>query len=218
MWWLNKPLSRALRVVFYRTRPHAWLMCLPFLLCACGFEPMYAKPSDAQKGSASQVHAGVVVDPLPGRAGQIFKSSLEDLLNPDGTVTDAAYRLKASLKHVSIPISSARDGTVSRFNINFASQYVLYRRSDNQPVTSGTINYVTSYNNLANSYYSTYIAEQDALKRGTSALSELYRQRLAMYLDAGAPQSPNIVMPDDRPLLAPDEMLRQQQGNTINLR
>ncbi|NCY25846.1 MAG: hypothetical protein EBX37_13665 [Alphaproteobacteria bacterium] len=192
------------------------LAVLPLVLASCGFEPMYGKRATASSGSGSHAMAGVAIAPLPGRIGQIFKTSLEDLLNPSGAQANPSYRLKATLNHIIVPVSVARDGTVSRFNINFTSEYVLLRTADDHPVTSGTLTYVTSYNNLANSYYSTYIAEQDAMKRGTAALAELYRQRLAVYLDAGAPQSKEIVMPSGKTPITPDTLLQQKQGATIN--
>ena len=192
------------------------LLILPLALASCGFEPMYGDRANKSSGSGSQALAGVTVAPIPGRIGQVFKTSLEDLINPAGPQGPASFRLQATINHIIVPISVARDGTVSRFNVNFTSEYALIRIKDDTPVTSGTLTYVTSYNNLANSYYSTYIAEQDALKRGTTSLAELYRQRLAVYLDAGAPKSDDITMPSSKNPITPDTLLQQKQGATIN--
>lgn len=193
------------------------LLVLPLALASCGFEPMYGQRAEKNSGSGSKAMAGVTVAPIGGRVGQIFKTSLEDLLNPAGPQGAPQFRLQANISHIIVPISVARDGTVSRFNINFTSEYALIRIADDKPVTSGTLSYVTSYNNLANSYYSTYIAEQDALKRGTAAMAELYRQRLALYLDRGAPEATEIAMPTgkNKPI-TPDTLLQQKQGATIN--
>lgn len=156
-------------------------------LSACGFHPMYAqRPKDA---TASQIFAGVQVDSIPGRAGQLLKTHLEDKLNPDGAIPPKpAYRLNVVLKNSVVPIGVARDGTVSRYNVYLSSQYVLYRNADGKAVTSGDVGYVDSYNNLVNQYYSTYISEEDAFKNGIVQLSEQYRERLGAYLSAGAPQ------------------------------
>lgn len=198
---------------------------LPLLgLGGCGFQPLYG--AAATSDSASELLAGVQLDPLPGRLGQLFASSLEDRLHPSGALPPRPdYRLSVKLDHMSIPISVARDGTVSRYNIHFNSEYVLYRIRDQQPVTSGRLSYITSYNNLTNAYFSTYVSEQDAQKRGVVALAELYRQRLVTYLDQGAPQQPvRALSPDSPPhaspgsSLVPDSLLRQKQGTTINLK
>ena len=188
------------------------------LLSACGFQPLYGKPDSTPNAPNSQLNAGVKVDPIPGHLGQIFKNHLEDQLTPSGGLpATPAYRLVVKMDYINVPISVARDGTVSRYNVNFNSDYVLIRTSDQKPVTSGSIAYLTSYNNLTNIYFSTYESQQDALKRGTEAMAELYRQRITAYLDSGAPVADHIQMPGAKPVIAPDSLLRQEQGTTINL-
>lgn len=191
-------------------------LALPLALLACGFEPMYGERAKSS-ASGSKALAGVAVEPMPGRVGQIFHTALEDQLNPGGSIASPAFKLKATITYVNIPVGVGRDGTVDRFNVNFNSQYLLTRIADNTPVTSGSITYSTSYNNLANSYYSTYVAEQDSHKRGAQALAELYRQRLMTYLDAGAPKAESVTQPKVEAPVTPEMLLRQQQGTTINL-
>lgn len=157
------------------------------LLTACGFSPMYGQ----KQQESSQLFAGVSIDPIPGRMGQELRIALEDQLNSGGVVpAHPAYRLSSTLMHTSTPIGVARDGTVSRYNIYLNSEYKLYRASDGQLVAEGRVHHVTSYNNLTNAYFSTFVSEGDAIKRGIKELSENYRQRLTAYLsspDAGTP-------------------------------
>ena len=161
------------------------VICL--LSTGCGFHPMYGKKTDNQ--DKSQVFAGVTIDSMPGRAGQMLKSGLEDQLNPKGLIPPSpAYRLNVAFKSSVVPIGVARDGTVSRYNVYLASKYVLYRNADGKAITSGDIGYVDSYNNLTNAYFSTYISEEDAYKNGIKELSALYRERLGSYLSEGAPE------------------------------
>ncbi|MDE3016806.1 MAG: hypothetical protein KGI29_07835 [Pseudomonadota bacterium] len=161
-------------------------LLLAGLLTACGFRPLYGKKTDADPGS--RVFAGVSIDKIPDRMGQQLQANLEDRLNPDGAVpANPGYRLAVLLSDSTIPIGVARDGTVSRYNVYLSSTYTLYRTADGKAIDSGTINDVSSYNNSTNDYFSTYISEQDAIKHGVQELSELYRARLAAYLDAGAP-------------------------------
>lgn len=190
------------------------LLIAALSVSACGFEPMYGSAAQS-KTATSQALAGVRVDEIGGRSGQILRAHLEDTLNPTGDMTNPQYRLSATLKHTNIPVSIATDGTVSRYNVHFLSQYVLYKNGVEKPITSGMLNYTTSFNNLVNSYYSTYIAQKDAIKRGTQALGDLYFQRLAIYLDKGAPIADEITMPDpDRPA-SPDLLLQQRQGDSV---
>jgi LPS-assembly lipoprotein len=187
---------------------------LALLLCGCGFQPLYArKPASEGK---SQMMAGVKIDPIEGRAGQIFRSSLEDRLNPAGT-SKPAYRLNVALHTLSTPIGVARDGTVSRYNVHLTSRYVLTRIADDKVIASDDISYIDSYNNLTPAYYSTYVSEQDSIKRGLIELSELYRQRLAVYLDAGAPPQP-LRKPGEKTSIQPvPRMLSPEEATTIKL-
>lgn len=155
------------------------VIILPLLLAACGFQPLYGK-NDAM---TAPLQAGVRVDSIPGRMGQQLHEALEDSLNPDGAVPPKpAYRLAATIASSEAPIDVSRDGTVSRYNVYLDSKYVLYRNSDGKEITSGTLRQVGSYSNLTNAYYSTYVSNEDAIKRGIQELGQIYRQRLAAYL------------------------------------
>lgn len=171
------------------------------IIAACGFRPMYAESAKSD-ATPSTIFAGVRIDPIPGggRMGQQFRINLEDRLNPGGTVPpNPAYRLSATLRSRPQAIGIARDGTVSRYNVYLDSEYALYRLADGEKITSGKVRHVSSYNNLTNIYFSTYISEQDAIRRGVEELSEIYRARLGAYLDEGAPHRQTV-----KELPAPD--------------
>lgn len=189
MWWRIRPCN-VLRVtcdvkMLTRIMQHvSRFMLILFgvsLLASCGFKPMYGATS---KGAEPAI-AGVAVEigAVDRRMGQQFKANLEDKLNPSGAVPDKPmYRLVVDLKSGAAAIGVARDGTVSRYNVYMDSKYAFYRHGEEKPVTSGNLRHVSSYNNLTNQYFSTYVAEQDAIKRGITELAELYRQRLSSYL------------------------------------
>lgn len=187
------------------------------LLSGCGFEPLYAKKPP---GDVSKVFAGVRIDSIPGRQGQEMKASLEDKLNPDGAVPPKpAYRLAVSLSNTVVPIGVARDGTISRYNVYLTSHYTLYRNADNKPVTAGDLSYVNSYNNLTNQYFSTYISEEDAIRRNITEMAELYRERLTAYLDAGAPeQDPKITSAAHAPVAYTPALFNELPGITAPVR
>lgn len=142
------------------------------LLAGCGFEPMYAKKNQ------SALATGVKIVTSNDAIGQQFHQNLEDRLNPSGLPSKPHYVLSVKVQTVTESIGVARDGTVSRFNVTLASEYVLTRLSDGKEIQRSQIDHVSSYNNQPNQYYSTYISEKDALSRGLVELSELYRQRI----------------------------------------
>ena len=143
-----------------------------------------------------------------------MKAALEDRLNPEGAVPpNPAYRLSLTFTNSTVPIGVARDGTVSRYNVYLTSHYTLYRNADDKAITAGDLSYVNSYNNLTNQYFSTYVSEQDALKRNVTELAELYRQRLTAYLDAGAPEEdPKTIAAAPRPAAYTTVLFNQVPG------
>lgn len=157
-------------------------------LTGCGFQPLY---SQDKQYKTEQLLGGIDIEPVSGRPGQLLTAELEDLLNPGGKVpANPKYRLNTTLTLSESAIGVARDGTVSRYNIYLDSYYQLYRVADDQLMTSGNVLHVSSYNNTLNEYYSTYVAQEDAYKRGVTELAQLFRQRIGAYLtqNNGNPQ------------------------------
>jgi hypothetical protein len=164
-----------------------WLvvaMCV--FLSACGFQPMYSKNPVGQ----STALAGVYIEKVSGegRMAQQFRTDLEDKLNPNGKVpANPAYSLSVSLASTESAIGVAKDGTISRYNLYLDSTYSLKEYGSDKVIANGTLRQVSSYNNLTNAYFSTYVSKEDAIKRGVTELSENYRQRLAPYLNGQRP-------------------------------
>lgn len=180
------------------------LLITLILLTGCGFKPLYGKSTNA--GISKALLAGISVDPVTttdGRMGQQLKIELEDHLNPGGVVPgNPAYRLKVTLAETNSAIGVAPDGTISRYNVYLNSTYILLRNSDGRQVTTGSVSDVNSYNNVTNAYYSTYISQEDAIKRGVTELAELYRVRMAAYLsqNEGNPPIQDTTAPAPAPV------------------
>lgn len=149
---------------------------------------------------------GIKIDPVSGRPGQLFTMELEDQLNPGGKVPQSPrWQLTASLTLREAGIGVARDGTVSRYNVYLDSNYQLYRVADNQLMTSGSLRHVSSYNNILNEYYSTYVAQEDAYKRGVTELAQLFRQRLGSYLTQNGGNPPiQTEVPEKKLMILPE--------------
>lgn len=173
------------------------ICCL--LLAGCGFQPVYGTANGLSEDSP--IRAGVQVSATASGTistsnntsvensysttmARQFAHNLEDILNSGASPT---YRLEVALVQSSVGIGVARDGTASRYNLVLSSNYKLIRISDGKQVDSGTISNVTSYNNPNNQYFSTYISEQDARKRGIKELAELYRHRLLSLTEKTTP-------------------------------
>lgn len=189
----------------------AFGLLFPIACClavvACGFQPVYGTSSALC--AHAPLLAGIVVSatdgesPLsasgsvaPTSASRQFRENLEDLLAPASNGKPSEYKLDISLNQVTTAIGISRDGTASRYNLTINSSYKLSRISDNKTIDSGSVSNVTGYNNPSNAYFSTYISEQDARKRGVAELAELYRQRLTAITE-------NSVPPKEKPPIPP---------------
>ncbi|MEK6747061.1 MAG: hypothetical protein AABY33_08535 [Pseudomonadota bacterium] len=181
-----KPLCRLLPIV----------CCL--VLASCGFRPVYDKSS--ANSEKSIINTGIRVSAtasgttstLPTSSdasadnssattmARQFSNNLEDMVNSGAS---PSYDLNVLINYSNIGVGVARDGTASRYNLVISSTYKLTRISDGKEVGNGTLSSVTSYNNPNNQYFSTYISEQDARKRGIKELAELYRHRLLSFVE-----------------------------------
>lgn len=184
------------------------------LLTACGFQPVYGTasqlPADSplREGVKISASASGVVNTTGDTSTNLdssanksmerqFTNNLSDML-PDSK--SPAYELQVSIVQSSVGLGVARDGTASRYNFVLNSTYNLVRLSDGQILDNGSLSNVTSYNNPNNQYFSTYISEQDARKRGIKELAESYRMRLISYIKKQQPAPLPLSTPP-----APDE-------------
>jgi len=165
-------------------------------LSACGFRPM-ASVETRQADNAVLAHELASIDIQTSTAGnqrllkQRFQAALEDLINPgELTRNDHRYVLQVNLVHAIAPGFINPDGTAQRFLIELRSNFVLTRLADNKIIERGILRRSSSYSNLPNSFFSTYVAEQDTLKRLAEQLAEEYRLKLASLL-ARPPEEPS---------------------------
>lgn len=178
------------------------------MLAACGFKPMASVPaatSETDKAVLMEMAAvGVEVSTAHNQRliGQEFRIALEDLLNPGELVAaQQRYRLRISLNPVTSPGFIAPDGKAQRFLIALRSSFELIDLQTATVIQRGDLFRNSSYSNLPNSYFSTYVAEQDTLKRMAEQLAEEYRMKLASVLtnpptvpDEASPMPPEPIV------------------------
>lgn len=163
-------------------------------LTACGFEPMASNSTSSYRNDAmpsALAHVAIVADtPADKRLiGEEFRIRLEDLIRPGQSLQTADYTLTVSLNPITSPGLIAPDGKAQRYLVSLNSTYRL-NNSDGRMIEQGNLSRNSSYSNLPNSYYSTYVAEQDTLKRLSQELAEQYRMKLASLL-ASPPKTPS---------------------------
>lgn len=152
-------------------------LTLLLFLCGCGFRPLYG---DADYRASDVDYSTVEVGPIPGREGQILKAAIEDRLNPKGEMPAREYKLNPTLGVEVTPLSIKEDGTASRYRVKITSTYTLVRLTDGKVVDQGKLSRYNSYN-VSDADYSTFVAQQDSIKRSLESLGEKYFIRISAF-------------------------------------
>lgn len=155
-------------------------LLLILALGACGLKPLYGTNSvgTAMSDRLGQVNVGVIGD----RSGQILRTELIRMLNPQGRPAQPAYDLGVTLAESQQDVNLISDLTTTRRNLTLTASFVLTDRKSGQPVFSDSASEITSYNILADQY-TTLVGERDARERALRSLGEDIRTRLALYFD-----------------------------------
>lgn len=191
----------------------AALLC-SLLLGACGFEPMAGTNTTSAAGNSLPSElASVAIEAHTNRdqrlLGQQFRIALEDLINPGQLQgTQKHYALRVHLAPLTNPGFIAPDGTAQRFLVNLRSTYELIDLRSNETIERGSLDRNSSYSNLPNSFFSTYVAEQDTLRRLSAQLAEEYRLKLASLITT-PPSKPSKELFE-----APDTIINPQETAT----
>lgn len=158
------------------------MVCGAMGLSGCGFQPVYGKVSDRQHLEVATYLAGIDIDPIRGREGQMLRNGLEDRLNPqaEASIYKGAFRLAVVLQAKRDPVVVEPDGSIARYSVNLVSSYKLFDTQTGEELDSGIVRRVASYDAPIEKF-AVYVAEKDALERGVIELAEDYRLRLAAY-------------------------------------
>lgn len=146
------------------------------LLTACGFQPVHGDNGNDESALGLE-HIQVVVE--NDRLSQLLKAEMEDQFNPDYIAAEKTHTLTVTITESIGGVFINPDGTSSRNNVNYNTSYVLTRAGEKAPLDSGNITRVSSYNISERADYATYVAEQDARRRGVLEIARAYKLRLA---------------------------------------
>lgn len=154
-------------------------------LGACGFRPLYAPASSG--ADVTRALAAVSVSPVPDRAGQIYRNTLERLLAGKGDVEPNRYRLDSGIEISETGLAINEDATASRYNVTVKVVYrlVAVRAGENNAdllLSDGTVSQINSYNQIT-APYAILVSRQDAIERALEEAAREVQIRLAIYFD-----------------------------------
>jgi LPS-assembly lipoprotein len=161
-----------------RSRLSLVIAVLCLVLAGCGFKPLHGRGAQAVSGADLDT---VQIPVLRDREGHLLTNFLSQGFNPDGRRTVTNYYLDISLVTSKQDLGVRRDATATRVNRIYTANLVLREAVTNKHVFKGRSVITVSYN-ILEARFATIAAEQDAIRRGTKALAENIRIRIAAFL------------------------------------
>lgn len=145
------------------------LLCLPLVLAACGFTPVYGT---GEAGSTLQNR--IEVTERDNLDGYLVTRRLEERL---GRATAPSYKLtvKVTARREGLAVNS--ESNINRFNLIGEADYVLVDIETGQIVTSGVVDNFTG-SSASGTTVATLAAERDARERLMTLLADQIVVRL----------------------------------------
>ena len=151
-------------------------LALLLALAGCGLRPLYG---GGGSGHVAQALRSVSIAPIPGRAGWLVRTSLEDRL---GTVeqSGARYRLEVELDDRIEGFGIRADNAVTRERRTLRARYRLVDAGLGTVLLDATAGSDAGID-VVSSEYATVAAEQTALERLATEVADQIVSRLALY-------------------------------------
>ena len=153
------------------------LLLLPFLLAACGLQPLYAGGAN---GRVAQNLGQVQVEPIEGKAGYLVRGELQDRLAALSGGGQAQYVLKIKLDDQLEGFGLLSNDTVSRERRTLRARYQLVDAASGATVLDATAGSDAGID-VVSSEYATIAAENTALENLSRKVADQIVQRLSLY-------------------------------------
>ena len=154
--------------------PFAALLALA-TLTGCGLSPLYA---GGEGGPVAASLGQVSIAPIPGKAGYLLQGALADRLGGAGGA--ATRRLEIELDDAITGLGIRTDQVVTRERRTLRARYRLVDASDGTVLLDATASADAGID-VVSSEYATIAAEDTALRRLSTDLSDQIVARLALY-------------------------------------
>ena len=158
----------------------AFLLALLFAAAGCSLHPLY---SGGSSGRVAQTLHDVQVAPIPGRAGWLVRTALEDRLGYEGGA-QPRFRLNVELDDQITGFGIRADNSVTRERRTLRARYRLVDAARGTVLLDATAGSDAGID-VVSSEYATVAAEQTALERLSVELADQIVARLALYASRG---------------------------------
>ena len=155
-------------------------LLLALMLAGCTLRPLYAGGGG---GYVAQTLESVQVAPIPGRAGWLVRTALEDRLGAEG---EARYRLEIELDDDITGFGIRADDSAARERRTLRARYRLVEAGRGTVVLDATAGSDAGID-VVSSEYATVAAEQTALERLAVEIADQIVSRIALYASRTGP-------------------------------
>ena len=159
----------------------ALLLALALAASGCTLRPLY---SGGGTGRVAQALQSVQVAPIPGRAGWLVRTALEDRLGEGGGGESPHYRLEVELDDRITGFGIRADDSVTRERRTLRARYRLVDAARGTVLLDATAGSDAGVD-VVSSEYATVAAEQTALERLSVELADQIVTRIALYASRG---------------------------------
>ncbi|HWT13268.1 MAG TPA: LPS assembly lipoprotein LptE [Allosphingosinicella sp.] len=161
----------------------ALLLGAALLATSCTLRPLY---SGGGTGHVAQTLEAVEVAPIPGRAGWLVRTALQDRLGAGaGSGAEARYRLEIELDDSITGFGIRSDNSVTRERRTLRARYRLVEAERGTVVLDAAAGSDAGVD-VVGSEYATVAAEQTALERLSIELADQIVARVALYASRGS--------------------------------
>jgi LPS-assembly lipoprotein len=154
----------------------AAVLALTLFLAGCGLRPLY---SGGASGPVARTLEAVDVAPIPGRAGWLVRTALEDRLG-NGDEAAAGYRLEVELDDDITGCGTRADNSMTRERRSLRARYRLVDAGRGTVLLDATAGSDAGID-VVSSEYATVAAEQTALERLSAEVADQIVARVALY-------------------------------------
>jgi LPS-assembly lipoprotein len=162
------------------TRARTLTLILALCLSGCTLRPLY---SGGSSGEVARSLQAVDVAAIPGRAGWLVRTALEDRLG-NGETDAPRYRLEVELDDDITGFGIRRDNSVTRERRSLRARYRLVDAARGTVLIDATAGSDAGID-VVSSEYATVAAEQTALERLSAEVADQIVTRLALFASRG---------------------------------
>jgi len=160
-------------------------------LAACGFQPMYGKPAEADRQGVRRTLNDIYVEVIPNREGQYLRNALIDNFYVSGYPESARYTLRISpIEELRVDLDVTKTADTTRAQMRMRTVMQLFDRQAaagaDGKILERRLTAMTSYN-ILESQFQTRVSEQNAREDALNDIAGQIERNIALYFKRNPP-------------------------------